>query len=183
MPSSKKKAVSGGADKRKGSGRADISHAGVKKLLKQSAADKAGTDVRISQKAADQGQEAAQKLIKKLAKQINVYMSLSGRQTVQKKDVVAACDTVALSCGSGAENAIKSIKGFRSAISDSGVRRQAQCYGLKYRMTSAAQIAFRGAVESHIKHIGKDAGCIVRAAKRHTVKDRDIEAVICALNC
>ena len=179
----KKKAKDGGADKRKGGDRADISSAGTKRLLKQAAADKAGSKVRVSQKAAEQGQEAAQKLIKKLAKQINIYMSLSGRQTVQKKDVIAACETVVPSCANGAENAIATKKGFRSDISDSGVRRQAQHYGLKYRMTAAAQIALRGAVESHIKHLGKDAGCIVRASKRHTIKDRDMEAVRCALNC
>lgn len=179
----KKKAKSGGADKRKGGDRADISSAGTKRLLKQSAAEKAGSKVRVSQAAAEQGQEAAQKLIKRLAKQINIYMSLSGRQTVQKKDVVAACEVVVAKCASGAENAIKTSKGFRSDISDSGVRRQAKHYGLKYRMTSAAQIAFRGAVECHIKHLGSNAGCIVYAAKRHTIKDRDMEAVICALGC
>ena len=177
----KKKSKDGGSDKRKGGDRADISSAGIKRLLKQTAADKAGHGVRISQKAAEQGQEAAQKLIKKLAKQINVYMSLSGRQTVQKKDVVAACEAVAPSCVSGADNAIKSEKGFRSDISDSGVRRQAQQHGLKYRMTAAAQIALRGAVECHIKTLGKNAGCIVYASKRHTVKSRDMEAVRCAL--
>ncbi len=177
----KKKSKDGGSDKRKGGDRADISSAGIKRLLKQTAADKAGHGVRISQKAAEQGQEAAQKLIKKLAQQINVYMSLSGRQTVQKKDVIAACEVVCPSCASGADNAIKSEKGFRSDISDSGVRRQAQQHGLKYRMTAAAQIALRGAVECHIKTLGKNAGCIVYASKRHTVKSRDMEAVRCAL--
>jgi histone H3/H4 len=181
--SSKKKAKDGGADKRKGGKRADISSAGTKRLLKQSAADKAGLKVRVSQKAADQGQEAGEKLIKKLAKQINVYMSLTSKQTVQKKDVVAACEAVAPSCAKGAENAIASSKGGRSELSDEGVRRQAKKYGLKYRMTEAAKIAFRGAVEAHIRHLGKDAGCIVKASRRHTVKDRDMEAVRCALNC
>ena len=177
----KKKAKDGGADKRKGGDRADISSAGTKRLLKQSAAGKAGHGVRVSQKAADQGQEAAQKLIKKLARQINVYMSLSGKQTVQKKDIIASIEAVSPCCTSGAENAIASKKGFRSDISDSGVRRQAQQHGLKYRMTAAAVIALRGAVESHIKTLGKDAGCIVYAAKRHTVKARDMEAVLCSL--
>lgn len=177
----KKKSKDGGSDKRKGGDRADISSAGTKRLLKQSASDKAGHGVRVSQKAAEQGQEAAQKLIKALAKQINVYMSLSGRQTVQKKDVVAACEVVCPSCSSGAENSIASKKGFRSDISDSGVRRQAQQHGLKYRMTAAAVIALRGAVESHIKTLGKAAGCIVYASKRHTVKDRDMQAVLCSL--
>jgi len=180
----KKRAKDGGADKRKGGRRADISGAGTKRLLKGAAADKAGPKVRVSQKAAEQGQEAGEKLIKKLAKQINVYMSLdSKRQTVQKKDVIAACEAVAPHCVKGAEGAISSEKGYRSDLSDEGVRRQAKKFGLKYRMTSGAKIAFRGAVESHIRTLGKDAGCIVKAAKRHTVKDRDMQAVRCVLSC
>lgn len=186
MPSStkkstkgKKKAKDGGADKRKGGDRADISAAGTKKLLKQSAAATAGLKVRASEDAAKQGQEAAQKLIKKLARQINVYMSLGSKKTVQKKDVIAACEAVAPSCVSGADNAIESTKSNRSAISDNGVRRQAEAHGLKYKMTKGAKIALRGAVEAHLLALGRDAGCIIKASKRHTIKDRDMEAVRC----
>ncbi len=181
--SGKKKAKDGGADKRKGGHRADLSAAGTKRLLKGAAADKAGPKVRVSQKAAEQGQEAGEKLIRKLSRQINTYMSLNGKQTVQRKEVIAACEAVAPSCVKGAESAVASGKGYRSELSEEGVRRQAKKFGLKYRMTSGAKIAFRGAVEAHIRALGKDAGCIVKAAKRRTVKDRDMEAVRCALSC
>ena len=178
----KKTAKDGGTDKRKGGNRADISSAGTKRLLRGAAADKVGVSVRVSQEATEQGQEAAQKLIKKLAKQIDVYMRLNKRQTVKKEDVVAACEAVAPGCASGAESAVESKKGYRSAISEEGVRRQAQKYGLKYRMTAGAKIALRGAVESYIRMLGRDAGCIVKAAKGQTIKARDMEAVRCSLN-
>ena len=57
----KKKAKDGGADKRKGGHRADLSSAGTKRLLKGAAADKAGPKVRVSQKAAEQAQGAGEK--------------------------------------------------------------------------------------------------------------------------
>jgi histone H3/H4 len=183
MPSSKgkKRAKDGGTDKRKGGKRADISSAGTKRLLKGAAANKAGLKVRVSQKAADQGQDACQKLIRDLAKSINGLMALGDRQTIQKKHVIAACEAVAPHCVSGAENAIQSNKGTRSDISDEGVRRQAKQAGLKYRMTEGAKTALRGAVEAYIRSIGQNAGCIVKASKRSTVQDRDIEAVMCTM--
>nr|QBK85957.1 MAG: histone-like protein [Marseillevirus LCMAC101] len=175
----KKKAKDGGTDKRKGGRRADISHAGTKRILAGSAARRAGPKVRVSKDATDMAQDFAQDFIGKMAREINKLMSVGTVQTVQKKHILAACETIAPHCCKEASTAVASKSKDRSELSDEGVRRQAKKDGLKHRMSEGAKIAFRGAVVAYVRNLGDHSGCIVHAARRRTVKDRDIEAAQC----
>ena len=178
MVNPKQTAKKGGVDKRKGGKRADLSHAGVRRLLILSSSERI-PNVRVSSEAVDAVQDLVQDFLKKLAEQLNALVAHAQRKTVNRNDVKYVCELLCPECVYALNTVQPSTKKNRSDISIEGILRQLKLYGMSLRVTEHGKNAIRGVVEGYIMHIGKRASCIVKGANRNTIKQRDISLSLC----
>ncbi len=180
--SAKKKSKEGGSSRRKGSKRADLSHAGVKKLASAGAAESLGsTKVRFGKSATDAVTDSLQDFLEELALMLQRLLKTAKRKTITVKLVKEACELIGAPkkvCNAGR---VKSTRKNRSSLSSAGILRQLKASGLSKDVRSGGESKEKlvGVAEAYVKHIGHSAGCVTKAAKRKTVMTRDIEVTNC----
>lgn len=166
-----RKSKQGGSDIRKGGRRADISMAGSAKLLKGGAAGAlSGKKVRASKDAVKKGISMLQDFLEELGDEAD--SSLGRQKTAGADTLAAACKKLGMPkkiCKADSE------KG-RETLSVAGVVRYTKGHSNLERLTKAGKLKLRGIAQEYLRHVGNKAGMVSKAAKRHTLMKRDVQA-------